>query len=137
METLTSSRLVAPGSTRLALSDGDYLIVKHRLNAGETLDLFERAAPDVDITAPGALTHLSPARVGIGIVTAYLLDWSITDLDGAVIPIAGGTAAEKEAALRMLDFESLVEIMNAITTHDAATRQEKKARASARASSAP
>lgn len=134
METLALSRVVTPGTTRLALSNGDFLVVKQRLNAGETMDLFERAAPDVDLTAPGALGKLPPARVGMAIITAYLLDWSLTDLEGAVMPIRGVSADEKASALRLLDFDTLIEIMNAITAHDAATRQEKKHPGSASAS---
>jgi len=126
MDTLTESRVVTPGTTRLALSRGDYLIVKQRLNAGETLDLFERAAPTVDLTTPGALGKVPPSRVGLAIVTAYLLEWSITDPEGRIIPLRGVSVEEREAALRALDFASLIEIMNAITAHDAATRQEKK-----------
>jgi hypothetical protein len=126
MDTLAVSRIVTPGTTRLALSNGDFLVVKQRLNAGETMDLFERAAPDVDLTAAGALGRLPPAKVGMAIIPAYLLDWSLTDLEGRVIPIRGVSAEETEAALRLLDFDTLIEIMNAITAHDAATRQEKK-----------
>lgn len=134
--TLTTSRLVAPGTKRLTLANGDFLIVKHRLNAGETLDLFDRAAPEMDATQPGTLTlaKASPTTVGLAIVTAYLLDWSFTDLEGAIIPIRGASAEEKTAALRLLDFDSLVEVMNAITAHDAAIRQEKKLPSSASAS---
>ena len=128
IETLPTSRVVVPGTKRLELSQGEYLIVKAQLNAGETLDLFERAAPDVDITAPDARQRLSPSRVALGLVVAYLLDWDLTDLDGAPLVIAGATADEKTAALRGLDFDSLVEIINVITAHDAATRQEKKRR---------
>lgn len=126
METLTTpSRLVAPGTARLPLSRGDYLIVKHRLNAGETLDLFERAAPELDVTNPGALAHLSPTKTGLAIVTAYLLDWSFADLDGAVIPIRGLSTLDKESALRLIDFDSLIEVMNAVAAHDAAMREKK------------
>jgi hypothetical protein len=62
----------------------------------------------------------------MAIITAYLLDWSVTDLEGQVIPIRTASAEAKESALRLLDFDSLIEIMNAITAHDAASRQEKK-----------
>ena len=135
METLAMSRIVVPGTTRLALSNGDFLIVKQRLNAGETMDLFERAAPDVDLTAgAAALAKLPPARVGMAIITAYLLDWSVTDLDGAVIPIRGASAEDKTAALRLLDFDSMIEIMNVISAHDAAMREEKKRPGAASAS---
>jgi len=132
--TLAPSRLVTPSTARLPLSNGDFLIVKQRLNAGETLDLFERAGPDHDLTQPGAIQKIPATKVGMAIVTAYLLDWSLTDQDGAVIPIHGVSPAEKEAALRLLDFDSLIEIMNAITAHDAAMRQEKKRHASESAS---
>ena len=130
MDTLAPplSRIVLPGQTRLALTRGDFLIVKQQLNAGETFDLFERAAPDVDLTVPGALQHLPPGRVGVAMVTAYLLDWSVTDADGHVIPIRGTSQDDTAAALRLLDFESMIEIINAITAHDARIRQEKKLR---------
>ena len=36
------SRFVTPAEVRIAISDGDYLIVKNRLNAGETLDMYAR-----------------------------------------------------------------------------------------------
>jgi hypothetical protein len=127
MDTLTAvSRVVTPGTTRLALSRGDYLIVKQRLNAGETLDLFERAAPTIDggsfPRAPGVVR----SRVGLAIVSAYLLDWSVTDPEGRIIPLRGVSVEEREAVLRALDFASLMEIMNVVTDHDAASRQEKK-----------
>lgn len=132
MDTLVASRLVTPGTTRLPISDGDFLIVKQRLNAGETMDMFERAAPDGDLMAPGARATRS-----LAIVTAYLLDWSLTDFDGAVIPIRGVSADEKAAAIRLLDFESLIEITNAITAHDTVMRQEKKRPAAVIGSSPP
>ena len=116
---LNASRVVVPGTVRLPLSRGDYVVVKQRLNAGETMDLFERAAPDLD-------GILNPRKVGMAITTTYLLDWSLTDPEGAVIPIRGASAAEIEAAIRLLDFDSVMEIQRAITAHDAASRQEKK-----------
>lgn len=129
-----TSRVVAPGTKRLDLSQGDWLLVKQQLNAGETMDLFERAAPGFDITAGVDLKRLAPTKVGMAIVLAYLLDWSLVDDDGGPIPIRDATPDEKEAALRLLDLESLVEIMDAISTHDAANREKKRARAIANAS---
>jgi hypothetical protein len=134
--TAVDSRIVAPGTTRLTLSRGDWLLVKQRLNAGETLDLFERAAPGIDVTAPGVLQRLPPSKVGMAIILAYLLDWSLVDPQGTPIPIRGATPEEIEAALRLLDFDSFIEVMNTITAHDAAMRQEKKRSTDARASSA-
>ena len=116
---LSPSRVVVPGTVRLPLSRGDYVIIKQRLNAGETMDLFERAASELDGT-------LNARKVGMAITVTYLLDWSLMDPEGAVIPIRDASAAEKDAALRLLDFESVMEIQKAITAHDAASRQEKK-----------
>lgn len=120
---VNASRVVVPGTVRLALSRGDFLIVKQKLNAGEMMDLFERAAPSMD----GPRKSLTGA---LAIATTYLLDWSLTDPEGAVIPIRGATADDKDAAIRLLDFDSMLEITNAITAHDATTRQEKKLTAS-------
>ena len=135
METavLSPSRVVVPGTIRLPLSRGDYLIVKQRLNAGETLDLFARvellAGAGLDDTVSEVTRRLLKVqKLPLVFVTTYLIDWILTDLDGAVIPVRGQSADAIDAALRLLDYDSLVEVQNACMAHDAATRQEKKLR---------
>ena len=128
------SFLVPPGEARLALSTGHTLIVKKKLNAGETFDLFERGAPGLDVTEPDAIRKIPPATLGMALVSAYLLDWDLTDLDGAIIPMRGLSVEDKEATVRLLEFETAIDLITAITAHDAATRQEKKRRSSVSAS---
>lgn len=127
-EIATESRVVVPGTTRLPLSHGDWVLVKRKLNAGETLDLFERAAPGIDLTrGPAALRDLSPMRTGLALLGAYLVDWSLVDPQGAPLSLSSTTTtAEREAMVRSLDFESLTELITVVTDHDARTRQEKK-----------
>lgn len=130
------TRIVEPRTARLELSGGDWLLVKEQLNAGETMDLFDRAAPGVDLTQPGAMAKLSPMKVGPALVGAYLLDWSLVDAQGQVIPIRGQSPEAIEALLRAFDLETLTELMNAVSGHDARMR-EKKRHLAATASSAP
>lgn len=116
-----SLEYVEPRTVRLDLPSGGWLEVKQRLNAGESMDLFERAGAGVT-----DLAKLSPAKVGLALVLAYLVDWSAVDHAGAPIRIRGITPEALEARLRLLTFESFTEIMTTITAHDATTRQEKK-----------
>jgi hypothetical protein len=117
--------VVAPGTMRLALSDEKYLVVKCRLTAGETLDLFERAAPDADLTAIN-LGKLSPAKVGFALLLAYVVDWNFLDVDGRPLEWRYATLEARESVLRALSFERFTESMLAVTRHDTAIRQEKK-----------
>jgi len=120
------SHIVTPGSVRLPLSEDDYLVVKQRLTAGETLDLFERAAPGLDITQGFTMAHLSPTKVGMALMLAYILDWNLVDPDGAPLDIRHASDDEKTSIFRQLTFEKFTEVMTAVGQHDTARRQEKK-----------
>src|SRR4029453_17852496 len=117
--------VVPPGVKRLALTDGKELVVKTRLTAGETLDLFERAAPGVDLTAIN-LNNLSPAKVGVALLLAYVVDWNLVGADGLPLDWRHASIDARESLLRNLSFERFTESMVAVTRHDTAIRQEKK-----------
>jgi hypothetical protein len=116
------SRFVTPAEIRLPITDGDYLIVKAQLNTGETLDVFARMrAKDAD--------GLDPLQVGIAVVVGYLLDWSLTDDAGQIVPVRQQPPIVVEAALRALDYADFQEIAGAVQAHDdkvKAAHQEKK-----------
>lgn len=116
------SRFVTPAELRLPLTDGDYLTIKAQLNTGETLEMFARMrAKDSDL--------LDPLQVGIAVVVGYLLDWSLTDDHGQIVPVRQQPPAVVEAALRALDYADFQEIADAVQAHDdriKAARQEKK-----------
>jgi hypothetical protein len=115
------SRFVTPAEVRLPLSDGDYLIVKNRLNAGETLEMYARMRGDGD--------QVDPLKFGIAMIAAYLLDWSIADDAGRVVSVRDQPPEVIAGALTNLEYPDFQEILTAIRAHDdaiIAARQEKK-----------
>jgi hypothetical protein len=115
------SRFVTPAEIRLPISDGDYLIVKNRLNAGETLEMYARMR--------GTAEQVDPLKFGIAMIQAYLLDWSIADDAGRVVSVRDQPPEVIAGALTNLEYPDFQEILTAIRAHDdaiTAARQEKK-----------
>jgi len=102
------SRFVRPETALLTLTNGDTLVVKVRLNTGETRAL--RAAILAGVERSNA------DRAAFPVVLAYLLDWSITD-DGRPVVIREQPADAVRAILDALDYDSFIEIANAIGDH--------------------
>jgi hypothetical protein len=132
-----ASRVVGIGSRKLTISGGDWILVKDRLNHGETQDAFARRY--IANAFGGHSVNLRGQDMAK--VTAYLLDWSLVGLDDkTVIPIKGQPVVDVEAALNSIDDESYDEIKAAIDAHEAAMAtaraEEKKLSAGASASSA-
>jgi hypothetical protein len=117
-----SSRIVSPESVRLPLSDGDWLLVKRRLNAGEQRQILKRGMKVIN----GSM-EIDTLEGAIAKITTYLLDWSLTDPAGAVIPIRDQSGAVVESALDSLDPDSYGEILKAIEAHETAMRAERDA----------
>jgi hypothetical protein len=123
-----SIRVRRPVTERLELSQGDFLIVKQDLTAGE-YRAFLRAA-----TRPLALSagttpqmELDPIAAGEAMVLAYLLDWSFQDADGRPLVIADQPPAVVRAALDHLDSAAYMEVQRAIQAHQAATEAAREA----------
>jgi hypothetical protein len=127
------SRFVDPEVKVLPLSGGDTITVKRRLNWGEQNDAHARMyRPGID----GAL-RVDAFKVGIAIVSAYLVDWTLRDKHGEIVPLRDANGRpfpldEIEMTLRSLDPDSFLELKEAIERHDAETRaaraEEKKRR---------
>lgn len=119
------SRFVTPAEVHIPLSDGDYLIVKATLNAGETRALFARMrmADDPD--------RVDPLQVGIALAVGYLLDWSLTDAQGRLVSIREQPPEVVQAALDNLEYDDYQEVLEAVQAHDQKildARAEKKTR---------
>src|SRR5262245_19463421 len=109
------ARMFKPETTRLDLSDGDFLIVKKRLTAGEQRKIFARM---VSKLVPGEKTEVDPMQAGIAKIVEYLLDWSIVDADNKPVDIRNQPPEFVAAALNALDGESYAEIRIAIDQHE-------------------
>jgi hypothetical protein len=116
-----SIRVRRPATERLALSQGDFLIVKQDLTAGE-YRAFLRAATKPVALAAGATPamELDPIAAGEAMVLAYLLDWSFQDADGRPLVIADQPPAVVRAMLDHVDQATYMEVQRAIQAHQAA-----------------
>jgi hypothetical protein len=109
---------VQPERVRLDLSGGQWIVVKRRLNYGELRHKVERMTR----RGPDGQPEFDAIKAGVAIVTAYLLEWSLS------APFR--SAGDLEPLLDSLDPERFREIRTAIETHELAQaearEQEKK-----------
>jgi len=107
------SALASRESVRLSLSDGDYIIVKKELTAGESWDLDD---------APGNRAQNA--------VLAYLIGWSFVGDDNLPIPYGPmQPLGERRDTLRAVKESRVKEITDVLLPHLMALRraeQEKK-----------
>jgi hypothetical protein len=115
-------RIAQPDTVKLPLSEGAWVLVRRRLNAGEQHDHFARLAKHADHN--GHL-ELDLTWIGISTIVAYLLDWSLAEL-----PVRGESVEQIVAAVRKLESDDYNELLAAITAHEqamqAARAEEKK-----------
>jgi len=127
---------VDPETKTLTLANGHTLVVKKRLNAGEE----RRAMARMYLATAEGRVRVDPFQTGLATITAFLLDWSLTDSTGAREVIKGVPIDELEAKLDALDPDVFTAIKNAVEDHEAAMAEEraaeKKRLAGASASSA-
>lgn len=117
-----SSRIRRPESVRLFITQGDWLEVKRHLSAGEQRRIYTRM---IKTMVAGESTTLDPEQAGLSQMIEYLLDWSITDPDGKLVPVRDQPPDKVAAGILALDVESYNEIREAIQTHDAAMVEER------------
>lgn len=125
------SRVVRPDTERLEISNGDWLVVKKRLTAGDQQDGFERSylknADGTYVVSPEGRRVVSPSATKMSEITSYLVDWSLVDLEGKPLEIRGKTITEVESMLRALDADSYKEIYEAIDNYDTKQAQARLA----------
>jgi hypothetical protein len=115
-----ASRMRRPETVKIDISQGDWLLVKKHLTAGEKRGLLGRMM-GLGVRAD----QLDPTRVGLAKITTYLLDWSFDDMKGERLVIADQPLAVVEAALDAIDPESFTEVLKAIEAHDAAMEKAR------------
>lgn len=109
------SRFIEPETAVLHISSGDTLTVKRRLNTGEQRDVL---ASMTSAPQPGETgLRANPFEIGIAMVLAYLVDWSLTDGDGRHVDIRGKPRADVRSFLDALDPLDFDEIRLAIDAH--------------------
>jgi hypothetical protein len=116
-------RFGRPDVQVLTLETGDTLTVRRRLNAGEARGRVTRMSERTD--AGLQYNQLLRARATI---TAYLLDWTVTDAaTGTRVDIGGLALAELETILDNLDPDDFRAVYDAIDAHERAMAAERDA----------
>ena len=115
------SRFVRPDTKTLVLANGDQLIVRARLTAGEQRAQYAR----MYTTAPDGRLQANPLMLGVGMIVAYLLDWNLLDDAGQAVRIRDLSADDLQQVIDSLDAASFQEIRQAIETHDTAMSADR------------
>jgi hypothetical protein len=128
------SRFVKPETVRVDLSDGDWLLLKRQLTAGEMRALFTRLLQPI-ATSPGELMsgHDAALRVdatqaSLGTILAYLVDWSFTDDEGRPVVVRGQAPEIVASILDNLSGDAFAEVWQAVEAHEVQQRREREAR---------
>jgi hypothetical protein len=108
----------------VSLSEDNWILVKKRLNAGEQRQLYARMYKRV---RAGEAAELDPLQMDLAPILAYLVDWSLTDAEGKPVIIRGLPADQLTATLNALGYPRFLEIMHAITRHQADMDAEREA----------
>ena len=119
------SRLVKPDTTRLPISDGDWVVVKRTLNYGEHRAMWaaSRTPPVGDDPTAGRYDSLEAGRATL---VAYLVDWSLSDAEPA-LTIRGKSPHEVRAILDAIEDDSAIEILRVIEAHQRTIAAERTA----------
>jgi len=115
-------RTVKPETIQIPISDGDYIVVKKRLNYGESTKA--KATIVKDFHADGRVTPDFEV-VEIAQVLAYLVEWSLVDEHGQQIPI--DTHQKRLAAINAQDTATIRELIDAVDAHVKAMDEERAA----------
>jgi hypothetical protein len=118
------SRFARPETLTVPITNGDWLVLKKRLSAGEERQMYERASTINPVTGDRRLDSL---QLGPATVVAYLLDWSLRDDAGLPVIIRGKSPTEVQTLLDALEAPDFLEIKAAVEAHDAAMAREREA----------
>jgi hypothetical protein len=128
---MTTSRMVQPETIRLELDEGDWLLVKARLTAGDRINgrerMYVRNADGTYPTKADGARIMSVDLLKLSTITTYLVDWSLVGLDGKPLDIRGASVATLEAIVRGLDGDAYEDIYTAIEAHETAVAEARAA----------
>lgn len=108
-----------------AEADGEWIEVKTELNAGEAREVYTGMLIG-DGVIPGEKAKFDPALMGVTKAIQYLLAWSLVDAQGEPAEIS-------LTSLKLLDGETLTEVIEAVELHDDKVAAERAARKNVRA----
>lgn len=122
-----TQRFATGETTRLSISDGDFIDVKKRLSHGEREEMFARMAPTA---GPSGIFSAQRREVRTSKVLAYLVAWSLRAGDKPVPYSAMLPEDDRLSTILNLDPDTFDELWNAIDAHedaiDAAVAAQKK-----------
>ena len=125
------NRFVTPKTTRLEISDGDYIDIKRELTVREEKQMFGKALKRMGgIMGETAEIQLDPIALRFAKVEEYLVGWSFEgdELDDKGKPTGNGVPVElTQAAIEGLEVETFEEIELTIEGHREKMAEEKKA----------
>lgn len=110
--------MVRPSVRVLPLDDGVSLTVREHLTHGEATD-----SSALMWTQKDGKAELNASMVMYATVLAYLVDWTVPDFNGDIIPIRGLSQEDMLSTLRNLTPPAFNAIHDAITAHDRASRE--------------
>ncbi len=111
-------RFVAPGTTKLPLSDGDWVEVKEQINYGESQRLSGAMLRTVKTAAGDNEVGVDFARYAVLKLQTWLVDWSLRDEADKPVPVS-------PAAIENLTPAAAEAINAAIDAHTAALAEGK------------
>lgn len=110
-------RFVEPSTVRIALSEGDWIEVKKRLNVGEERSAFQAIVGEVNMQG---WRKPNVDMIGVAEMFAYIVDWSFRDGGDRPVPVTVG-------AIKSLDLETYEELEKALDKHKKAMEEEREA----------
>jgi hypothetical protein len=126
---VSKRRFIEPGTTRLDLSEGDWIEVKNELDYGEQLQLkiaaTEPMAAGPNMPAENLTIKVNPFLWSQKQLELYLTDWSFRDAQDRPVPI-------NRTTLLSLDPETVDEMEAAINAHEAAVKSAKNGHGASR-----
>jgi len=117
-------RIRIPETAKLDIGNGDWLLVKKRLTAGESQEMLTAMIRE---GANGA-DKLDLPSIGINRVVAYLLDWgTFTDADGKPLVVRDQPSDVVRSVLKSLDVDDFGDVLKAVDAHMEAMEKEREA----------
>lgn len=113
-------RFQRTNTDRLALSNGDWIDVRHRLSGAERRKMSASAFSTMKSTGAAPEIGVDFAVLGLSRTKAYVIDWSFVDENDKRVPVS-------DAAIDALDEETLDEIEKALDAHCERVDAESKA----------
>jgi len=115
-----SIRMRKPETVRLELSQGDWIVVKKHLTAGETRRMFAGMLRE-------ETQGIDAVKVWQSKVLAYLLGWTFQDADGKALVIEDQPERVVASILDNLDADAYSEVLKAIEQHMSEMEKERVA----------